>query len=145
MPEFSGLKITQDANSAAKYPDLRLVRLLDIKNDPLVLDQPGSIGWGFGSGFHAFNLTVQFGADPILLVGFDCRTDRGVHWHGSHRTGLRNPSGSTAKLWVSAFERALPKLKGLGITVLNASADSALECFPKVDLAEALSCVTPPA
>lgn len=85
------------------------------------------------SGAVAIQIAVHAGAARILLLGFDMR---GGHWHHDHH-GF-NPSVAYLQRCVVAFRtlaRALPS----SVDVLNCTPDSALDCFPRVSLAEALS------
>jgi hypothetical protein len=137
VPEFPGLKITQDPTAAISY-GLRRVTLQKGKNQ-LLVDEAGVIGWGGNSGFHALNLAVQFGAARIVLVGFDMTLLNGIHWHGPHPSRLNNPTGRALVKWAEILDAQAPLLAGLGVEVLNASPVSALAAYPKVSLEEALA------
>lgn len=101
--------------------------------DRLLVDFFGTIGWGGNSGFAALNLAVQFGARRLVLVGFDMRLDRGMHWHGAHGPELHNPNREVIARWRRVIDQAAPTLDALGVTVLNASPISALTAYPKID------------
>ncbi len=107
-------------------------------NDQLHIAKVGVIGWGGNSGFGALNLAVQFGANPIVLVGYDMRLDLGVHWFGLHGRGLTNPHAKNVERWRRCVDGCEPLLTGLGIRVFNASPVSWLKNYPKMDLMEAL-------
>jgi hypothetical protein len=94
VPEFAGLKITQDPTAAINY-GLRKVTLQKGR-DEILVEEAGAIGWGGNSGFQALNLAVQFGAARIVLVGFDMTRLNGIHWHGPHPSRLNNPSPVSA-------------------------------------------------
>lgn len=102
------------------------------------MDQPGVIGWGHNSGFHALNLAAQFGARRIVLVGYDASVAHGVHWHGKHER-MGNPVASTCEKWRRALDGVAPQLAALGVEVLNASPISALTAYPKCTLEESLA------
>lgn len=112
-------------------------------DDTLLFNRYGEIGWGGNGGFHALNLALQFGARRIILVGYDMRVDRGVHWHGEHPKGMNNPAAANVTRWRQVLDRQAGLLKRLGIEVLNASPVSALESYPKVDFAAAIGAVEP--
>ncbi|MBS4048154.1 MAG: hypothetical protein KG075_17545 [Alphaproteobacteria bacterium] len=100
----------------------------------------GEIGWGGNGGFHACNIAAQFGPPRrIILVGFDMRTDKGVHWHGRHANGLSNPHESTTSKWAQTFDEIAPEFTALGIEVLNASPISKIRAYPKMSLEGALN------
>lgn len=62
----------------------------------------------------------------------------GAHWHGKHH-GMSNPNSINTARWRVKLDAQAPRLRSLGVTVLNASPNSALTAFPKMTLAEALA------
>lgn len=145
MPEFSGLKLRW-AENGADYPDVIGVQIA--KNpkgnpqkysDQMRMEPVGTVGSGGNSGFQALNLAVQFGSRKIILIGFDMTDRSGVHWYGRNRWPMsNNPDQSNFRRWIAAFERSTQFLNEIGASVLNASPLSALPCFPKMSLTEAL-------
>lgn len=128
---FAGLKVTQDKRASDKYPDLHRVRLVDGNTMQAI---PGMVGSGGNGGFQLLNLTVQFGPRTIVLLGYDMHVAKGVHWHGRHAFKFAaNPDDDLCLKWVESFAVASRFLKTMGVTVLNATPGSALDCFPKVD------------
>jgi hypothetical protein len=98
--------------------------------------KPGLINYGSNSGFQAINLAIQFGAARIVLVGFNMQRVGGKsHFHGDHPKGLRN---ADPRRFLTYFNQAAKKLPP-GVAITNATPDSALKCFPKMDLADALA------
>src|SRR5687768_12539012 len=52
---------------------------------------PGFINYAGNSGFQAVNLALLWGADPVILVGFDMRqVDGKTHFFGRHKPPLRD-------------------------------------------------------
>lgn len=97
---------------------------------------PSRVHYGNNSGFQAVNLAILFGADPIVLTGFDMRSVDGKrHFFGNHKAPLRD--GSQFAIWVSKFSRAASVLGGTP-RIINATPGSALRCFPMMSLSEAL-------
>lgn len=95
---------------------------------------PGHIHYGENSGFQAINLALLLGADYIVLIGFDMRHVGGKsHFFGDHPQGLfqRNEYQS----FVKNFENAPAPP---GTTIINATCDSALKCYPLMSLDEAI-------
>lgn len=138
MPHFTGLKLSQ-APEVRQRPAWNVRRVTVVKSiDRLLVSEFGIIGWGGNSGFGALNLAVQFGAQRIVLVGFDMRIDKGVHWHGLHKGGLSNPNTKNVERWRRVIDEVAPVLTALGIAVVNASPVSALAAYPKVSFAEAI-------
>jgi hypothetical protein len=105
----------------------------------ILLEQPGVIGAGGNSGFQALNLAAQFGANRVILAGFDMHAAAGVHWHGPHGKNLNNPSDLNFVRWREAFAGIVPTLMSAGIEVINASHDSALAMFQKMSIDDALA------
>lgn len=136
-PQFRGLKLTASPRAAEKYPDVRLVNTRK-SDDRLFLTPRGTIGWGSNSGFQGFNCVVQFGCRTIILVGFDMTVDGGLHWHGPHPAGLKNPNGRNIHRWRRAMDNAAPVVRLLGIKVINCSPVSKLTAYPKMTLEQAL-------
>ncbi|WP_441280094.1 hypothetical protein [Bradyrhizobium sp. 63_E2_N1_3] len=121
------------------FPGLRQVGIARGR-DEILIDEPGVLGDGGNSGFQAINLAAQCGAAKLILVGFDMRLDLGVHWHGKHGRGLNNPTERNLAKWRGIIDGSAQRLAQLGVAVINASAVSALEAFPKMSLTEALQC-----
>jgi hypothetical protein len=137
VPQFAGLKISQDVKCDQRKKEIRLVRTMRGQNEILTAKK-GWIGWGGNGGFHALNLAVQFGAKKIIGVGFDMTLAHGDHWHGKHGKGLNNPTQRIVEKWRGVFEASAPRLKELGVEFLNASPVSTLTAFPKVNFADVL-------
>lgn len=97
---------------------------------------PTRIHYASNSGFQAVNLAILFGADPIVLVGFDMRAvDGKSHFFGEHKAPLR--ANAQFGTWCAKFAKAAEML-GPTPRIINATPRSALTCFPYVPLAEAL-------
>lgn len=90
-------------------------------------------GWG-NSGAAAVAVAHYYGAARIVLIGYDCqRTGGKAHWHGDHPRRLGN-AGSMPR-WASDFQKLKVKLSP---NVVNASRETALDCFPRMKLEQAL-------
>ena len=137
--EFKGLKVSQDADAPRAFPEIKRVESRRDRDD-LLLTEPGIIGWGGNSGFQALNLAAQCAPAKIILVGYDLRLDRGMHWHGKHPNGQNNPMERNVERWRRAIDGAAVVFEALGIPVINASEVSALLCYPKMKFEDALSC-----
>lgn len=98
------------------------------------------VGSGGNSGFQALNLALQWGAVRILLIGFDMTDASGsLHWYGHNNwRGANNPNHSNFRRWIAAFNNAAKQCRELGVDVVNCSLHSALMCFPKMSLEEAI-------
>lgn len=138
LPEFKGLRISQDAKCASRYPGIKRVTC-DRNSDAPMLSKFGVIGWGGNSGFHAVNLAAQFGVSKLILVGYDMRVDMGLHWHGKHAKGLNNPMAKNVERWRKAVDGCAPVLAALGVQTINCSPVSTLVNYPKMTLEDALN------
>lgn len=95
---------------------------------------PAVIHYGGNSGFQAVNLALLWGADPVILVGFDMQ---GNHFFGNHKPPLRDHAQFGA--WIRNFNKAAEMLWHPRPTIINATPGSALKCFPMMPLSEALA------
>jgi len=87
------------------------------------------------SGIGSIQLAILGGARRVILLGYDCKiTDGKRHWHGDHPKQLTNAVGMNK--WVDKYREFA---KTVDIEILNASRETALECFPIVDLETALN------
>jgi hypothetical protein len=87
------------------------------------------------SGAAAVNVAAEGGARRIILLGYDCqKTDGKAHWHGDHPSNLGN-AGQIHR-WAERFRELAADLRHL--TIINASRATALTCFPRMDLEDAL-------
>lgn len=92
--------------------------------------QPGVINSGLNSGFQAINLAWHFGARRIVLLGYDFQRTAGrSHWHGDHPAGFAN--GGNYREWAHHMAALAGDLKADGVDVINASRQTALECFQR--------------
>lgn len=101
---------------------------------------PSALAKGQNSGYQAINLAVHLGASKILLLGYDMKPSAdGIHrWHVTHRyhRGIIAPP---YQQFLRHFVTLLEPLKQLGVRVINATPESALDAFPKMTLTEALA------
>lgn len=138
-PGFAGEKWSchgtdkhNNKRAAAEKYGLRLVQ--GHTREGFCLD--GAVHYGSNSGFQAINLALLFGCTRILLVGFDMRVNGKRHFFGSHPEPLNNNVSYTT--FVPFFERAAKTLPA-GIEILNCTPNSALTCFPLVDIHDAIA------
>jgi len=94
------------------------------------------IGHGNNSGYAALNIAACLGANPIYLLGFDCKFNNGrTHWHEGHPVPQ---SEKVVNDFVRFFEKAAPIIRAMGIKVINLCPESALNCFEKKPISEVL-------
>lgn len=94
-------------------------------------------GSGGNSGHQAIGMAFLWGAVKIVLLGFDMqKTGEKSHWHGDHPPGLPNDSP------LAEFARRMIQLgadlRQQGVLVINASRETAITCFERMPIAEAL-------
>lgn len=117
---------------AARAYRLNFIASVD---EPGLSESPRRIHQGGNSGYQALNLAYIWGAARVILLGYDMQYTGGKsHWHGDHKGGLPN-LGPALAAWPARFAAVAAQWPH----VVNATRVSALTCFPRVDLAEALA------
>ena len=86
-------------------------------------------------------MALQWGAARVLLIGFDMSDASGsLHWYGHNNwRNANNPTTSNFKRWIHSFENAAKQCRERGVEVINCSMNSALTCFPKMTLEDAIN------
>lgn len=124
-----GLIVTQA--SIYDFLDPRIRRMKPTSKWPLSSHRQMLAGPDSGS--HAINLAFLFGADPIILVGFDMRPG---NWHGRYHS----PAGQDSYSRFSAHHREMaPWILKEGARVWNCTPGSALTCYPAHDILTVLA------
>lgn len=124
----------------ASLPAAREYRLKFINSvdEPGLSESPHVINQGGNSGYQAIGLAYAWGAARVILLGYDMqRTGGKSHWHGDHKGGLPN-LGPALATWPAKFEAIARQWPH----VVNATRETALTCFPRATLADAL--IDPP-
>jgi hypothetical protein len=86
------------------------------------------------SGASAISLAIACGAERIVMLGYDCQKTGGKwHHHADHPEG-RNCA--TMLKWPQQFAELA---KWATVPILNASRETALTCFPRVSIDEAMN------
>lgn len=144
-PSFQGLKfaLTTSPRSSKRWPDVTVLKPTDGGGLDL---NPKCLRTGVGKdmnghgGFQAINLAVHLGAARILLLGYDMQRTQGKsHWHGNHVHPLHRDSPYVG--FRRACETLMKPLQELGIEIVNCSRQTALTCFPKMAIDQALQAV----
>ena len=87
------------------------------------------------SGAGAMMLAYYAGARRVIMLGYDCQHTGGVkHWHGDHPPKLGN--ATRPEMWERGFAKVAHDLAD--IEIINASRVTALTCFPRMSLEDAL-------
>ncbi|QEY18911.1 hypothetical protein D0C16_05475 [Cellvibrio sp. KY-GH-1] len=81
-------------------------------------------------------MAAYLGVKRVIMLGYDMQHTGGkTHWHGDHPKGLAN-AGKVNK-WPVQFDYLKNNLGD--VEIINASSVSALTCFKRVSLDEALA------
>ena len=123
VPSFKGAKYSWSVDACKKY-DINHVEF-DVT--------------GGNSGFQALSLAMQRGSTRVILLGYDMKLAEcgKSHWFGHHPQRLSQ--SSNYKQWIENFAEYAPIFKGKGVQIINATRDTALHCFEKMPLEEALA------
>ena len=133
---FAGDKVTIE-NTGALVDDPAVFMLHNYGTTGLS-EKPNGLMTGQNSGHQAMNLAVLLGAKRILLLGFDMKAgERGqMHWFGDHPIPTQASSFSAM---LHNFGKTLKPLAAAGVEVINCTPGSALACYPRRSLDEALA------
>lgn len=140
--DFRGMRVTlENEKLRDELPDLVCMRN-DSKGSSErregFCSDPSGLRTGGNSGYQALHLAVHMGARRILLLGYDMRPGPGgrMHHYPEHPTPT-NPDA--VRFWAPRFRSLIEPLARLGVEVLNCTPGSLIDCFPRVDLLEALT------
>jgi hypothetical protein len=114
--------------------------------DAAFMEKDDVICWNGNTGASAIDLAWKFGASRIVLLGFDLKPGGkyGFNWHKNLTHPVLNWNNDFTKHALSKFHPQFEKIEEdrkkrvPDLEVWNANPDSALECFPKTTIAEAL-------
>jgi hypothetical protein len=111
-----------------------------LKNIPDGLsDDPATLATGGTSGYAALNLAVLKGAKRIVLLGYDYGLIDGQHHYHDAYPWHHQANDQSWPSWAKQFDAMAPSLKELGVDVVNASPSSAISCFAKMSIEDALT------
>lgn len=99
--------------------------------------RPNTIRQGGNSGYQALALAIHFGAARVILLGYDMQfaKDGKRHWHPDHTGKLHNPMSTQMRAWPVQYAELA---KATPVPIINASRATALKCFPRMTIEEAL-------
>jgi hypothetical protein len=101
-----------------------------------------SVSWNSNSGSAAISIAAHAGAKRIILLGFDMKLDEKEHqhWHDLYGRYANRNDKSIKKMPFDRHLQGFPEIardaKRMGIEILNASPDSAIECFRKINITD---------
>lgn len=125
------IKAFLDIGAFPYPPDIVRVKNRQNKAAGLTLDLSQGIYAGPNSGYGAIVLAAALGSTEIYVLGLDMRGQDGKQawWHSGY------PKVKESKIYERAkekFEELAKFLEEKGVKVFNLSAESALECWPKI-------------
>lgn len=145
--EFAGMRISIE-NAGQRVPDPRVIVLKNFSipdGSPArpggtmgrLSQDPTGIFAGQNSGYQAIGCAVLLGSKRIVLLGYDMKAktlpggELLHHCWGNHPV----PSDQGAyRQWRDEYARMAVTARLNGIEIVNATADSDLDCFPMVRL-----------
>ncbi len=135
FPTFTGFKYSIDPR-AGRWPAVIVLR--NTGESGLERD-PSGLRTGRNSTYQAVNLAVHLGASRVLLLGLDMgHSPCGPKYFFGHRPSdqqVQSPWASMLLLWPTL----VAPLLALGIAIVNCSRVTAVTCFPRQSLREALA------
>jgi hypothetical protein len=118
--QYGALPVLGDAGKGGLHPD------------------PNKIYTQMNSGGGLIHLLRNMGAKRIMLLGYDFGFTHGkAHWHGDHPRHLGN--AGSMKSWFPHMNKLAEDLAAEGVKVINCSRHTALECFKRMPLKDALT------
>lgn len=128
------VKWTQCKSSAPKYK----LEVIGGHTGPGLSSQQDLIHFGGNSGFQLLNLALLYGVQRFILCGYNMQPVGGQkHFFGDHPQGLNRSAGYAS--FASSYQTIQPEWKS---RIINATPDSVLSCFKKMELADALDAYT---
>jgi len=142
LANFQGLKIS----CHPKADSLSWVKFVarDKSHAQGISSNPMRVSWNGNSGAAAISIAVHTGAKRVILLGFDMKVNEedNQHWHDIYQRGTTMDQKRRRKMPFHRHLRGFPQIardaKQMGVEILNASPDSAIECFQKVTVKELL-------
>lgn len=100
-------------------------------------DNPKCVRSGNNSSYAAMHTSIHLGASMQILMGVDMRyIDKESHYHGGYE--VRHEEAILTDYMLPHFQGLVEPLAERGISVLNASIDSALTLWPRCSIDEGL-------
>lgn len=135
--KFNGALVTIDPEAVKEIPGITLVPCVDFhQSRPGLSGVRGAITQGGSSGYQALHFAFNLGAERIILVGYDYGASGQGHWFGSHPGEMNVPSDFQTML--AALEVLAQDIGKAGVEVINCTAETAVTCFQRMPLADAL-------
>jgi len=145
LKDYPADKWTWDKDCAEKY---KINYIEGIWADGLSTD-PNKIHYHHGSNPQLVNIAYHYGVKKMLLVGWDMRYPGKIgnqfytekrHFHDENPLTIKHypQTGSNGEFTGLIKEMETIKPKDYGIDIVNCTPNSAMTCFPMMDLADAI-------
>ena len=145
LSEFPGLKVS----CYPKDRNIPWVKFLarDNRHPKGISINPKTVSWNLNTGSAAISIAVHTGAKRIILLGFDMKLDENEvqHWHDLYgrrkswkERNKSKPDGLPFERHLTGFPIIAKDAKMLGVEILNASPESAIQDFPKFTVKQLL-------
>lgn len=136
LQQFKGLKFCASNSFCKKHPEVTAVQV-----NTREVGWNTAEDWVYGgrlSGYQILQVVGRYEPDVIILLGYDHKYGAGgiTHWHGDHPRGFANSPNLHKQN--RGFKVLAAQAKAAGVTIINATRDTALECFERMTLEEAL-------
>jgi hypothetical protein len=133
-PTFGGLKFSLKGDGEIVDPG---VMLLENRGLNGLESDPAGLRHGKNSGYQAIGLAVHLGAARIVLLGYDLQLGPAgeKRWHAPHKD---KAADAAFDKWLPQFATLVEPLRERGIEIVNCSRRTALTCFPRQLLEDAL-------
>jgi hypothetical protein len=135
---YKGIKLFFRRDNETEYTGVYTVKALGKR--AISYDLSAGIWEGANSGFGAMMLAIALGSTRIGLLGYDMTVDQKAGRTHCHEGYGQDPMDLQTKLnrFRQEFEEFGPAILSHGISVFNLNPASAIQCFPKCNLAEFL-------
>jgi hypothetical protein len=131
--------LTEDQFGATAPHPVKNITLLKLRDGHQVSDDPDVIYGGGTSGFGALQVCIHKRAKQIVLFGFDYDGEYSATAGDPRR---RDQVVAKWATWAEHFSVYTPYFSAHGISVVNACPTSAIRCFQKVTLQDAVELCT---
>lgn len=143
-PQFDGYMISGEAvidetvtlnRKSVHLPGVETMVLeVDQTDSPLQRDRVGYAISGGHSGFQALQIAITCGASKTILIGYDCGTSYARNCHVDRPEQFKRKTNMDG--WVPHYRRI--RAEWPNDVVLNASIQSKIDAFPRVQLEDVL-------
>jgi len=122
--------------------DVSWVKFLvkDNKKTMGITSDPAKIAWNSNSGAAAINLAVHTGVKRVVLLGFDMNVDEKSRqwWHQYYAVRNVEKGKKIFARHLECFADIAKDANRLGVEILNANPDSAINEFKKINIKDVL-------